>query len=229
MDKYSLPIYFGMFDVKHALLRCRLNQHSGPQISLSTLVSAYSASLFVYFTSEIDSLGSARNQAAIYALFRQSWVIWTEFVVAIILLVDYLIAFALAKSKVSFALNGFQYSAVLAAVPGIIGPAIGFFYYGFQFLRFIAAYQSLRALKRTGWKPMTSVIVDVALVILTALSLLLSISGFFFVYENKYLNLPNAFGVEPKIDSYFTSIYFICITLGMLLCAVGWVGSLDSE
>jgi hypothetical protein len=168
----------------------------------------------VYLTSEIDRLGRAGQPAEIYALFRQPWVIWTEFVVAVILLVDYLIAFVLAKSKISFALNGFQFSAVLAAVPGIIGPGIGFFYYGFQFLRFIAAYKSLRSLKRTGWKPMSSVIVDVALVILTALSLLLSISGFFFVYENKYLNTANSFGVEPKIDSYFTSIYFICITLG---------------
>eukprot|EP01122_Echinamoeba_exundans_P007147 TRINITY_DN2134_c0_g1_i2.p1 TRINITY_DN2134_c0_g1~~TRINITY_DN2134_c0_g1_i2.p1 ORF type:complete len:973 (+),score=172.29 TRINITY_DN2134_c0_g1_i2:2295-5213(+) len=183
------------------------------QITLSTIVSAYSAALFVYMTSEIDRLGRANQVGEIYSLFRQPWVIWTEFVVALILLIDYLIAFVLAKSKISFALNGFQFSAVLAAVPGIIGPAIGFFYYGFQFLRFIAAYKSLRSLKRTGWKPMSSVIVDVALVILTALSLLLSISGFFFVYENKYLNTPNSFGVEPKIDSYFTSIYFICITL----------------
>jgi voltage-gated potassium channel Kch len=172
-------------------------------MALVTALSAYSCVLFVYSAIQVQVLASP---GPILQFFRSPFIIWTEFAVSVIILIDYLFKFTFAPSKWRFAMSLLVIAEMLPTVPGLLGPFVNFYYFGFQFLRFLQFYQSLLYMKHLKLK-FFDLYAELVLLVAAALGLLFSTGGFLFIFENKYFN-PGG-----KISTLFEAIYFALITL----------------
>jgi hypothetical protein len=187
----------------------KFSNTKGPAVIVLVVViiSAYSCGLFIWETTRVQKLSNAGTaKEEVQNVFRDPFVIWSEFAVSALSLLEYMFQFAVAPNKVKFTLNPIKIAQMIPVIPGILGPGMGFYYYGFQFLRFIQLYSSLTFLKKLDGSFFVGLSAELVLLVGAVMSIIFSTAGIIFILENVHFNEGG------KFDNFFECIYYVVIT-----------------
>ncbi|KAL6072591.1 hypothetical protein QOT17_005414 [Balamuthia mandrillaris] len=134
--------------LRHALTKVMFrNEVKGVAVAIfhevaATILSMASCGLFIYLTTQVT--GGHEG------VFEQRWVIFMEFFISCFFLYDFFIWFTLEESKWLFFLRPIAVVNVLTIMPGLAGPFISRYFYGFLFLRFLRFHLALLSLRDYG-------------------------------------------------------------------------------
>jgi voltage-gated potassium channel Kch len=173
---------------------------------LYVLLSLYSCGLFVYLCiGLVNRAQSGDPQPA--AIFQEPFVYWSEFVNSVLFGARYLFMLLTSVDSMLHLLHPFSISDQLTIIPGLIGPAIGVYYWYFLCLRAIQFYRSLRFLRGYGWKPLQTARSQLVFFFCVVFTYLFCATGILFVTENDVLN------PEGELATLLDAFYLTVITL----------------
>eukprot|EP00005_Dracoamoeba_jomungandri_P001345 CAMPEP_0174253074 /NCGR_PEP_ID=MMETSP0439-20130205/2464_1 /TAXON_ID=0 /ORGANISM="Stereomyxa ramosa, Strain Chinc5" /LENGTH=1132 /DNA_ID=CAMNT_0015333899 /DNA_START=23 /DNA_END=3421 /DNA_ORIENTATION=+ len=173
------------------------------------LISVLSCSLFIYET--IDIAADENDD-----VLEQEWLIAIEFFISVVFLYDWLLHLSISQTKIRYViLQPGPYIDLASSMAGLMGPVMGRYYYGFQFLRFFRIFRGVHFLSRYQHHPILYTTMAKIMTICIALgSVLLAAAGFFWVAENEVQNTPlDDDDVTGLIVDYLDSLYFVLVTI----------------
>jgi hypothetical protein len=121
--------------------------------------------------------------------------------------------------RINYVLSVINICTVLSAIPGLAGPALGYYFYGYQFFRILQVTKVIRSLSTNGYFPVSSKTIfylhcnflgfKIQFVVLIAniASVAISAASIMFVMEN-VATLPNA-ALRNILDAF----YYIFVTM----------------
>jgi len=140
-------------------------------------------------------------------VFRKDWVIWAEFFLSIFFVVDFLVHFVIEANKFDYVTSASVFVMVATCTAGFLGPLHGIYFYDFEFLRIIRIYQMMVFFSTKSNSFVPSVVTQVAVMVLTILSLMLCAAGFMFCMEN---NVAFELG---QIVTVLDAFYMVMVSL----------------
>lgn len=193
---------------KRRLLRVKYtSSRFGLYVEMLYLVlSLYSCSLFLYLC--IDLVNRAQSGDPYpSAIFKEPFVFWSEFVNSVLFGMRYLFMLLTSSNSLLHVLHPLNVADQFTIIPGLIGPAVGQYYWFFLCLRVIQFYRSLRFLRGYGWKPLQTPRSQLVFFFCTVATYLFCAAGFLFVVENNVLNK------EGQLVTFLDAVYFTIVTL----------------
>eukprot|EP01119_Soliformovum_irregulare_P012445 TRINITY_DN3238_c0_g1_i1.p1 TRINITY_DN3238_c0_g1~~TRINITY_DN3238_c0_g1_i1.p1 ORF type:complete len:1007 (-),score=300.40 TRINITY_DN3238_c0_g1_i1:109-3129(-) len=163
----------------------------------SLLLNLVSCALFLYLTIQV----SDGNEEIFYA----PWCINIHFAISIIQFAHIIHEVVLVRDKLKYILSLLFAIELVALVPGILGMATGYFFYGLEFVYFIRIFGFILFLEKRNYINPDRVMTRLVIVGLTVLSVMVSAACLIFVYENIY-------ETGGSITNMLDAIYFIIVT-----------------
>ena len=106
------------------------------------------------FASGVDFTVVQNNYKAI---FSQKWLIVVECLISTILIGEYIWEWILSDNKIRYVLTVINIITILSAIPGLAAPALGYYFYGYQFFRILQVTKVIRSLSTNGYFPFSSI------------------------------------------------------------------------
>ncbi|PRP89056.1 calcium-activated BK potassium channel, alpha subunit [Planoprotostelium fungivorum] len=188
-------------------LRERMRNHTRVIVSLVVFHMCFclvSVGIFLYYVVKVTQApikASDENASDTTAgIFDHKGLIYIEFIISIIMGLSLLIQYFDMQHKLSFFFDA-------TIVPGLIGPFISYYFYGFQFLRFVQLYSGIKFFCDLSADYISDVTQDIIKTAYLLVSLIFCSASFMFVLENSTVT------VDGPVENLLDAFYFAFVTL----------------